>query len=332
LGIVQKVAAIACIVVGVAMVAGGFAEYSAGRASRGDRLIGLVGDELTDHGLADHAFDLNSWERGSEQLRTETLPSLADRLGVTPGELTADLQARVPEVDAALSTLPAALPFARKILDNLGRQQENFRAARTLPISGLSLEAGSWLLVLAGIVTATLGALALAMDRSWPRAALVIVGLMLVLGPIVTNFTTKADRASDLLETLNFDRKVAVETREFFEVTRDLFASVETRVLPYVAERGGVGVGDLVASTHDQFPQLALALEKQDEIAARFEARVRIRERAVGDLNEVKKVPLRELGWLVMAGGTVVLVAGIGLVALRRREREPEAHATVDEA
>lgn len=322
MGIAQKVAAIACMLVGVAMVVGGFTAYSTERAANGDRLIELVGDELTDRGLADHAFDLNTWERGSQQLQTETLPWLADRVGVTPEELTADLQSSVPEVDVAVSTLPEALPFARKILDNLALQQDNFRAARTLPVSGLSLETASRLLVVGGIVTATLGVLALVVGRSWPRVGLVLMGLVLVLGPIVTSFTTKADQASDLLETLNFDRKVAVQTREFFEVTRDLFASVDSEVVPHVAERGGIDPGELVASTHAQFPQLASALEHQDEIANRFEARVRIRERAVGDLNEVKKVPLRELGWLVVAGGTIVLVAGIGLLALRARERE----------
>ncbi len=233
--------------------------------------------------------------------------------------LTADLQSSVPEVDVAVSTLPEALPFARKILDNLALQQDNFRAARTLPVSGLSLETASWLVVVGGIVTATLGVLALVVGRSWPRVGLVLMGLVLVLGPIVTNFTAKADQASDLLETLNFDRKVAVQTREFFEATRDLFASVDSEVVPHVAERGGIDPTELVASTHAQFPELAAALDNQDEIADRFEARVRIRERAVGDLNEVKKVPLRELGGLVIAGGTIVLVAGIGLLALRAR-------------
>jgi hypothetical protein len=316
----QKAAAIGCILVGVAMVVGGFTEYSSERAASGDRLIELVDEELTDRGLKDHAFDLNSWERGSQQLQTETVPWLAERVGVTSDELTTDLRSSVPEVDAAVSTLPDALPFARKILDNLAPQQDNFRAARALPVSGLSLEAASWLLVFGGIVTATLGVFALSIDASWPRVGLVLVGVGLILGPIITSFTSKADQASDLLETLNFDREVAVQTREFFEVTRDLFASVDSKLLPHVAERGGTDPRELVAATHAQFPQLAAALEHQDEIAARFEARVRIRERAVGDLNEVKKVALRELGWLVIAAGAIVLVAGIGLLALGARE------------
>lgn len=320
MGIVRKGAAFACIFVGVAMVVGGFTEYSSERAASGDRLIELVDEELTDRGLEDHAFDLNTWERGSQQLQAETLPWLAERLGVTPDELTTDLRSSVPEVDAAVTTLPDALPFARKILDNLAGQQDNFRAARDLPVSGVTLEAASWLLVFGGIVTATLGVLALSVGASWPRIGLVLIGVVLVLGPIVTSFTSKADQASDLLETLNFDREVAVQTREFFEVTRDLFASVDSKVLPYVAERSGTDPGELVATTHAQFPQLASALERQDEIAARFEARVRIRERAIGHLNEVKKVPLRDLGWLVIGCGAIVLVAGLGSLALRARE------------
>jgi len=319
-GIARKAAAVACILVGVVMVVGGFTAYSSDRAASGDRLIELVDEELSDRGLEDHAFDLNSWERGSEQLQTETLPWLAERLGVTSDELTTDLRSNMPEVDAAVSTLPDALPFARGILDNLASQQDNFRAARTLPVSGLSLEAASWLLVFGGIAIATLGVLALSIDASWPRVGLAVVGVVLILGPIVTSFTSNADQASDLLETLNFDRKVAVQTRKFFEVTRDLFASVDTRLLPYVAERGGVDPGELVATTHSEFRDLASALEHQDEIAARFETRVRIRERAVGDLNEVKEVPLRDLGWLVIASGAIVLIAAIGLLALGARD------------
>jgi hypothetical protein len=327
-GIARKAAAVACILVGGVMVVSGFTAYSSGRAASGDRLIELVEPELSDRGLENHAFDLNSWERGSQQLQTETIPWLAERLGVTSDDLTTDLRSNVPEVDAAVSTLPDALPFARKILDNLALQQDNFRAAQSLPVSGLSLEAASWLLVLGGIVTATLGVFALSIDASWPRVGLAVVGVVLILGPIVTSFTSNAGQASDLLETLNFDRKVAVQTREFFEVTRDLFASVDTKLLPYVAERGGVDPGELVATTHARFPQLASALEHQDEIAARFEARVRIRERAVDDLTEVKKVPLRELGGLVIAAGVIVLVAAIALLALGRRERERTRRAS----
>jgi hypothetical protein len=156
----------------------------------------------------------------------------------------------------------------------------------------------------------------------------VLVGLVLIGAPIVTSFTSKADQASDLLETLNFDRKVAVRTRQFFEVTRDLFASVDSKLLPYVAARGGIDSRGLVATTHAQFPQLASALEHQDEIAARFEARVQIRERAIGDLNEVKKVRLRELGWLVIACGAIVLAGGVILLALGARYRERTRRAS----
>jgi uncharacterized protein YidB (DUF937 family) len=330
-GVAQKAAAIACILVGGALVVGGLTEYSPERAASGDRLISLVAQELTDRGLEEHAVDLNRWERGSQQLETETLPWLAARLGVSSDELTADLRSNVPEFDAAAATLPVALPFARKILDNLTGQQDNFRAARSLPVAGVSLEAASWLLVLSGIVTATLGVLCLLIGASWPRVGLLLVGLMLVLGPIVVSFTSKADQAGDLLETLNFDRAVAVQTREFFEVTRDLFASVDSKMLPYVAERGGIDGRELITATHTAFPTLASTLEHQAESAARFEARVRIREQAIGDLNEVKKVPLRELGWFVMAGGVIVMVAGIGSLVLGTRKRG-SASRSVNEA
>ena len=321
--VAQGVAAVACILVGVAMVVGGVSAYSSARAAAGDRLIDLVAGELTDRGLRDHAFDLNSWERGSRQLEREALPWLANRAGMTTDDLEADVRSNVPQVEAAFTTLPEALPFARKILDNLERQQENFQAANDLPVPGLSLEAASWLLVIVGLLTATLGALALLTKASWPPVALVVVGILLILGPIVTSFPTKSDRASDLLETLNFDRQVAAQTRQFFETTRDLFASVDTELLPYVAERGGLETDELIATTHEQFPTLASTLADQDEIATRFEARVRIRERAIDDLNDVKQVPLRELGWLVIAGGGIVLVAGTTLLLLRRQRSRP---------
>ena len=94
---------------------------------------------------------------------------------------------------------------------------------------------------------------------------------------------------------MNFDRQVAQQTRDFFETTNELFASVDTQLLPASAVSLGTDRTRLVAATHARFPALAAAIDNRAAISDRFEARVRIRENAVEDLAGIKRVPLRSL-------------------------------------
>jgi hypothetical protein len=307
------------LVVGAAIVVAGLTAFSPSRAADGDRLIALVDEELTDQGLADHAFDLDTWTAAAAELEQGAVPFLATSLGRTPEAFTADLRATVPAVDRALTTLPDALPFARRILDNLARQQANFEAAQDLPGPGLSLEAGAWLLVAAGAALAGLGAVVLATGRRSARIGVAVTAAVLVIAPLATSFPGNADRTADLLATLNFDREVAVRTRTFFEVTRDLFAAVDAEIVPATARAGGFDEATVAAAIRARFPTLGTALDRHDEITSRFEARVRIREQAVDDLRGVKEVPLRALGWLVVGAGGVVLAAG-GTAGLAARQ------------
>ncbi len=327
-----RVDGLVAVVVGLATVVVGLTVFSPSRAADGDRLISLVDVELTDRGLADHRFDLDTWDQGSAELQTGAVPWLASLVGTPPDDYTAQLRRAVPAVDTALTTLPDALPFARRILTNLQAQQENFEAAQDLPGPGLSLEAGAWLLVAAGAVLAVLGGVVVVTGRRSSRIGVAALAAVLVVGPLATSFPSNADKTADLLSTLNFDHQVAVRTRTFFEVTRDLFAGVDAQVLPLTARAAGIDEATLAAETRARFPALATALDHQDEIAARFEARVRIREQAVDDLVEVKKVPLRALGWLVIGAGGGVLLAGAAAVALDRRARRGERASAAEHA
>ncbi len=320
------------LIVGLATVVAGLTVFRPGRAAEGDRLIALVDEELTDRGLADHAFDLDTWEAGAAELERGAVPFLATSLGTSPEAYTTELRAAVPAVDRALTTLPDALPFARRILDNLARQQTNYRAAEDLPGPGLSLEGGAWLMVATGAVLAGLGAAVVLTGRRAARVGVAALAAVLVVAPLATRFPRNADRTADLLATLNFDREVAVRTRTFFEVTRDLFVAVDAEVVPLTARAGGFDEATLASALRARFPDLGAALEHRDEIAARFEARVRIREQAVDDLDHVKQVPLRALGWLVVGAGAGVLLAGAATLALdRRRTRASAQHALAHE-
>jgi len=320
---VRQAAGAAAILVGLGILVGEATAFSPGRAGKGDRLISLVEGELTDKGLAEHQFDLSTWDGASAQLQTETIPFLAARAGVDRQTFITRLRHDVPEVDAAVTTLPGALPFAHKILDNLAHQQENFQAAQDLPGPGLSLRAGWWLMLLTGLLVVALGLAVMLVDSVVPAVALVAVGAVLVAGPVAVGFNAKADKASDLLATLNFDREVAAKTRRFFEVTRDVLASVDTKIIPFTARIGNLDEAALMTETHQKFAHVTTALDHQTEIARRFEARVRIREAAVDSLNEVKKAPLRSLGWMTIAAGVVVLAAGFVAIASGRRKIRP---------
>src|SRR3954453_2494229 len=110
----QAIVGSVVVAVGIGMLSGALTIFSLGRASDGDKLIGLVEGELTDQGLSDHQSDLATWDRGAVQLQKETVPWLAQRAGVDPSAFAADLGQQVPEVAAATSSLPGGLPFAHK--------------------------------------------------------------------------------------------------------------------------------------------------------------------------------------------------------------------------
>src|SRR5439155_20297721 len=120
-----------------------------------------------------------------------------------------------------------------------------------------------------GLLLVGLGVVTMVTDRTAPTVALVVVGALLIVGPAAVGFNTKADKASDLLDTLNFDREVAARTRRFFEVTRDLLASVDTKIVPLAAASAKTDPATLDRETHARFPQLATALDHHADISRR---------------------------------------------------------------
>lgn len=96
-----KVAGVVVVLVGLGLAIAGWARYPPSTGERGDRLIALVADELTDQGLAEHRFDLETWDAGSRQLEDGLIPWLATEVGADPAAFRAAVRDEVPAIASA---------------------------------------------------------------------------------------------------------------------------------------------------------------------------------------------------------------------------------------
>jgi hypothetical protein len=314
------------VAAGIAIAVALFAADSFSGARAGEDATDLVRSELSAEGLAAHRQDFERVRDAVDELFDEALPEFADGLEMSEAELAADVARDYPSVAAyaPAERRAADFDFARKILENLERNRENFAQADRIPAGWLPITAGP--VVAVGLATMLMlaGGLVLWRPRAAMLAVLLALGVSMVAGPFAFGFPQKADAAADLLESLTFTREIVTKTRTLYEDGKAAVRELTDEALPDLGEALGLGEAQLQALIAARYPAIAAASADLDGILQRYEHRVRIREMGLDVIPEAQGYPLRAVtSWAVVPGAVVALAAAAGLWAVRRARVRP---------
>jgi hypothetical protein len=307
-------------------VAATFAAHTWSRADAGEHATDLVRVELTT-GLAQHRHDFETTKAAVQQLYDEAFPAFARELGITKQQFDQQITAQYPAVAALLSPEPRrdSLAFAEGIVSNLERHQDDFNEADALPVDWLPLTVAPWLAFGFGSLLAIVGAWALVRPTAVAVAAIGLLGLLAVLGPLVVRFPQKASAANSLLATLNVTPAIAAHTRAVLVSARSANEELEQRVYPDLARSLRITSPELDARISERYPALAAARLEFNDLFQRYERRVAIRETGLTIVPEAKKFPLTSVTWWsTVPGGLTAISAGVALALSRRRSRSAD--------
>ena len=309
------------ILCGLTLVLAIIASSTFSRADDGQRATDLVRAELTRQGLARHRADYELAKNGVQQFYDEALPAFAMQLGITPQAFGQIVEARYPAVGklADPSVRAQSFTLADSIVTNLERHQHDFEEADAIPVSWLPMTVGPWVGVVVGVALMLTGVWALIRRTRLPLALIGVLGLLLIVGPLITRFPQKADAAERLLGTLNVTPAIAAHTRDVLEAAGAALDETDQRLFPDVAAQLHETPQQLDATIAERFPAVARLRAQEAAVYRRYERRVEIREAGLKVIPEAKKFPLQSaFWWTVVPGALAVIASALALVSLRK--------------
>jgi hypothetical protein len=144
------------------------------------------------------------------------------------------------------------------------------------------------------------------------------LGVVAVIGPLAVRLPQKANAADSLLDTLNVTPEIAAHTRDLLDGARAATEQMEDELYPDVAADGRMTAEEFEAELTEAFP--ALAPGALEDVFARYERRVRIRESGLTIVPEAKKFPLQAVTWWSVVPGAITAVACAAAITARRRQ------------
>jgi len=319
-GSARRVAAILAIAWGV--VVAGVSAISIPDAQAAQRLVDGARPLVAPGYLAREQTLLADGRVAAQQLTDTALPRLAAALGERSDQLAADIVARYPDVATGLRRLPAILATTGLSLANLQLHHADFVDADTFPAAGVSRPVAAMAGIVAGVLLALLGVLALAGARLWPLPAILLLAAAGALAPLLASMPEKAQGVSNMVGALNLSTATATATRQSFTVVQRLHDQLLGEMVPDAAARLGVSTDALVAEIDSGLDTLQAALREYPTVLATFRPDVELREHAVADFQRLKSIPVVTVTWLLIAvSGVVAAAAALALAGLPRRGR-----------
>lgn len=318
--------AVLAIVVGVALIAEPFAFKLFPRAAAGERVTDRFRQTMSRQGLDQLQANFATVGDFTKQLSGGAVPYFAHRLHMTRGQFSRYVQSHFPAVATGMKEIPAAAAFVGPVIPKLVGAHDEFVSVDSLPGLGLPITAIPWLLLGLGAVLLVVGALMLARTAGGvlPVAALLVLGLGMVIVPFAFSLPSKADDASNIAAVgrVALSEQAATKALAATKVIDATVTQTRDAMLPAMARRLGLPLARLDAILRRDFPAVPRGLQQWDSIRPGAYHLTQIQSASVTDNRQMNDTPFHALPWIIIVPGALLaLLAAAVLVGERRPQR-----------
>lgn len=312
----RKLAAVVAIVAGVVLIALPLAYSIFDRTEKAERILDRFEFFTFDDNPKRYLAEAEVTRDGSTELIDEAIPSLAAEAGVPDDQL----DERFPALAEAQETVPAAHDFSVRYSEQLDGVDDKFESVYDVPVSWLPLTATAWMFLLGGLACLLAGAVALRGGGRGSLTAILVIGCLMAVGPVVLGGVGKAtdgEDVKDFAENGLTDRAATAAT-DASAALDDLVAETEAQILPDIASARGVPAGMVGQELDERYPDAARFLDEWDVTGPRVARLADAVSASVDDFDSAKKLPMAFPVWLLIGLGLAMAVAaGAALRATR---------------
>ena len=298
--------------------------------------VGSAFEELTDEfrpimndeAIAAAKADVAGLAAVSEEFSTQVAPAVAQSLQLTPDELNAFIGTNFPAVAAGLAALPEIVTQFTSVVGLLEQQQSNFEQADQIPTSNLPASTVPWIILLIGIGAIAVGIVMLGKsDYAWLIAT--GFGVLVVAISLLLSFLPKATAADDLNAALKpvYTQELVTQSAQALGLVSAMGQQMQEEMLPALAQQLQMDEAGMQAFL-GQFPATAMALAGLGESTERFQTMVTAFDSQLENYDTIKNTELFPIALLILVSGLLIMVCGIWLFIVARREQPPPEPAT----
>jgi hypothetical protein len=298
--------------------------------------VGSAFEELTDEfrpimeeeAIAAAKADVAGLGAVSNEFPTEVAPAVAQALQLTPDGLSTFLGTNFPAVAAGVEALPEIVPQFASVVGLLEQQQSNFEQADQIPTSNLPASLVPWIILLIGVGAVVVGIVMLGRsDYAWLVAT--GFGVLVVALSLLLSFLPKASAADDLNEALKpvYTQELVAQSGQALGVVGAMGQQMQAELLPALGAQLQMNEEGMQAFL-GQFPATAAALQGLRNSTDRFQSMVTAFDSQLDNYETIKNTQLFPIALIVLVAGLLIIVCGVWLFIVARRQKPPMEPAT----
>ena len=282
-----------------------------------ERLTDNFRPEMKAAELSQLRQDVNGLAAVQSEFTNRAVPQLAAAVKMTPQQFSATLAQQYPAVATGLQSIPQVTQEFNGVLNTLEAERARFEKADAIPTKSLPATTVPWAIAGAGILCI---GVAFFVPRRRGEVSAVVLGLLLVAGPLVLSLPGKADAADTMNSHLKpvYTAELVAGAKQGLATMQAMGTELQGKMLPGLAQMLQMTPQQVQAYLAANFPAVTASLAAMPAALARFDAMVSAFDASLDDYNTAKGTSLLPIAWMVIAAG--VLVAGIGGYGLARGE------------
>jgi hypothetical protein len=224
-----------------------------------------------------------------------------------------------------MKEIPAAAAFVGPVIPQLVGAHDDFVSVDSLPGLGLPLTAIPWLLIGVGAVFLAVGVLLLARPAGGvlPLAAVLVLGLGMVIVPFAFSLPSKADDAGNIAAVgrVALSEQAATKALAATKVIDSTVTQTRSTLLPAMARSLGLSLARLDAILRHDFPAVPRGLQQWDSIRPGAYHLTQIQGASVADNRKMNDTPFHALPWIIIVPGALLALLATATLLGERTPR-----------
>jgi len=294
-----------------------------------DRLTTDFRPIMTQQAIQTDQQDIAALSAAGTEIQTKMLPALAQQLGVTPEQFSANMAQQYPAVTAGLAAVPQITPTFSSLVTTLDEQRPYFKAADAIPTTSIPATSVPWSLFVVGLLTAGLGVWVWFKPRG-SAVAVTVTGAALIAIPLILSMPHKASYADTLNDNLKpvYSQQLITQASSSLTTLTAMGTEMQTKMLPDLATQLKMTPEELNVFFAQNFPDTSAALAGLPASMGRFQNLVATFDGRLSDYNTLKPVSFVPIVWFMIGGGTALfLLGGAGVLITNKRAGRGARHA-----
>jgi hypothetical protein len=318
----RKIAASLVIVVGAVFVVVTFSQKLFSVAPAFEELSDGFRPVMTADQLATLRADIDALKAVDAEFSSAAVPMFAEALGMSPEEFGAFMGESFPAVATGAASLGQITTSFEGIVNLLDQERERFASADAIPTSSIPATTIPWGLLVAGVVLIALGVYALLRPGRTIAIVVMVLGLVLVVGPIAMSLLTKAGDADTMNDNLKpvYTAEMVAGAQESLAVVGAMGTEMTDTMLPALAEQLGMTPEEVQAFMGENLPAISAGIAMLPDAMGRFTQTVNVFDANLENYDTINTTAFTPIVWTMIVGGAAALLVGAWLLFASRPE------------